>query len=130
MAEEWFQAVFDVLIGRLGVPPMFASPEVLNHSLKTKIGHQRKVCESLQGINFHADHHTYHRKNFGINNAILDMVFGTDSEEAENMYPVYPPAVITKTEQDGAMTFHVVALSKEAVSEDIPDNDAHKNKRA
>ena len=29
------------------------------------------------GHNFHADHHIYHMKNFGIYNCLMDMYFGT-----------------------------------------------------
>lgn len=43
-------------------------------SWANKVGHTRKF-ETGGGSNHHADHHTIHRKNFGIYNPVLDMLF-------------------------------------------------------
>ena len=41
-----------------------------------KYGHTQKPVDDC-GHNFHADHHIYHMKNFGIYNCLMDMYFGT-----------------------------------------------------
>ena len=50
--------------------------QVLQFSLDNKFGHTQKPTDE-DGGNFHADHHLFHVKNFGIYNCLTDMYFDT-----------------------------------------------------
>ena len=54
-------------------------PQVLQFSLDNKFGHTQKPTDE-DGGNFHADHHLFHVKNFGIYNCLTDMYFDTGCE--------------------------------------------------
>ena len=70
---------------------------VLYISWTNKVGHTRKATER-GGNNAHVDHHTYHSKNFGIYNAVMDMYFGTAVHN--NAYTV-PGYTFTKSVDAG-----------------------------
>ena len=53
--------------------------QVLQFSLDNKFGHTQKPTDE-DGGNFHADHHLFHVKNFGIYNCLTDMYFDTGCE--------------------------------------------------
>lgn len=47
-----------------------------------KTGHSR-TGHDREGVNRHADHHLFHRKNYGIFNALLDMYMGTNTNNTD-----------------------------------------------
>ena len=53
-------------------------------SIDNKFGHTQKP-EDTCGDNFHPDHHIYHMKNFGIYNSLMDMYFGTATNNSKYM---------------------------------------------
>ena len=66
------------------VPPSLTY-RLLHLSWTNKQGHTRKV-DGTGGVNNHANHHTYHRKNFGIYGMFMDMYFGTCVDNERNEY--------------------------------------------
>ena len=75
--EEYFILVMELVLGCFfRWTPVSLTYHVLNLSFANKIGHSRSVLEK-GGKNAHVDHHTYHRKNFGIYGMALDMCFET-----------------------------------------------------
>jgi len=80
--EELPLLFFDVFLLRgLGVPPPFLTYRMLAYQLATKDIHTRKD-ESYKHEQYHQDHHTCHRVNFGFGHAMLDMFFGTFKQVA------------------------------------------------
>merc|ERR1719336_2212744 len=74
-----------LLMPTLGLSPYFLNPVTLHSSFTNKGGHTRTSnggadlwCDYDED-NFHADHHTYHSRNFGSSHGVLlDFYFGTE----------------------------------------------------
>jgi len=74
--EEWFMVFYDIAMMKLlGVPPPCLTWGMLKYQLANKDTHQRK--EGYEGEQYHEDHHTVHRANFGFARPLLDMYFNT-----------------------------------------------------
>lgn len=100
--EEWLCLFVEIVFCLLfGILPVSLSSQALMLSWSNKIGHTRKDITS-GGVNHHADHHTYHRKNFGIYNAVIDMLFETNTNNDTYGYGNYS---ITKTIKDSTVHF-------------------------
>ncbi|CAE7771843.1 unnamed protein product [Symbiodinium sp. CCMP2592] len=75
--EEWFTLMFDIfLMVSLGLPPSFMTIRTMKYQLLNKIGHQRLEV-APQADEYHADHHLHHRRNYGFNKPMLDIIFDT-----------------------------------------------------
>ncbi|KAL6070981.1 Fatty acid hydroxylase domain-containing protein [Balamuthia mandrillaris] len=83
LPEEWLGLWVEVA-GQmaLGYTPTSLSYHTLTLSWSNKVGHTRKA-DGSGGVNHHADHHTWHSKNYGIYNALLDLYFGTNAPDNE-----------------------------------------------
>ena len=84
-----------------GWTPVSLSPWVLYLSWTNKVGHARKEIEK-DGYNAHVDHHTLHRKNFGIYYMCVDMAFGTASNNDNYFLPGFK---VAKTVENGKIIF-------------------------
>lgn len=76
LGEEWFMVWYEILLGLMGLPPLFLSYDMLVVSWTSKLAHTFKQ-DNEGGINFHAWHHKLHTRNFGIYNCLLDLLFDT-----------------------------------------------------
>ena len=82
MPEEFFFMILELLAGTIyGQIPATLNCNILQYTLDNKLGHTQKPHDT-RGDNFHADHHIYHVKNFGIYNCLMDMYFltGTNND--------------------------------------------------
>ena len=79
MNEIIFKFLFMFLNGLGQILNDILPPQVLQFSLDNKFGHTQKPTDE-DGGNFHADHHLFHVKNFGIYNCLTDMYFDTGCE--------------------------------------------------
>jgi len=85
MPEEFFFMVLELLMGSwYGKMPATLNKNILQFSIDNKYGHTQKPVDDC-GHNFHADHHIYHMKNFGIYNCLMDMYFGTSTNNDKYM---------------------------------------------
>ena len=85
MPEEFFFMLLELLAGTMyGQMPATLNQNILQYSYDNKLGHTQKPEDSC-GHNFHADHHIYHVKNFGIYNCLMDMYFSTSSNNDKYM---------------------------------------------
>merc|ERR1712241_359236 len=85
MPEEYFFMVLELLMGTwYGKIPATLNKNILQYSIDNKYGHTQKPEDSC-GHNFHVDHHIYHMKNFGIYNCLMDMYFGTSTNNDKYM---------------------------------------------
>ena len=64
--------------------PATLNKNIIQYSIDNKFGHTQKP-EDTCGDNFHPDHHLYHMKNFGIYNSLMDMYFGTSTNNEKYM---------------------------------------------
>eukprot|EP00300_Choanocystis_sp_HF-7_P016533 c19436_g1_i2.p1 GENE.c19436_g1_i2~~c19436_g1_i2.p1 ORF type:complete len:476 (+),score=103.34 c19436_g1_i2:39-1466(+) len=126
-AEEYFLLGIEVLMGCVGTIPTSFGVYVLNVSWANKIGHTRKQ-ENANGVNFHADHHVVHSKNFSIYNPSMDMMFGTSYPS--NDYQPWNNLIITKKVAGDVVTMQyfdkddVVALSSLGIQPPTPKSGA------
>ena len=80
MPEEFFFLVLELVAGVAGgLTPASLNRLILQYSWDNKNGHTQKP-EDTAGENFHADHHLVHTKNYGIYNSLMDMYFGTSTD--------------------------------------------------
>jgi len=102
--EEWFQIFYDIAVMRLlGAPPPVLTLRLLKLQYFNKDNHQRKESEAFQ---YHEDHHTVHRANFGMAHPMLDMYFGT--MQGDNSSVQLGKAKFTKEETgDGLVKFRM-----------------------
>ena len=85
-----------VLIFRYGKLPATLNKNIIQYSIDNKFGHTQKP-EDTCGDNFHPDHHLYHMKNFGLQNCLMDMYFGTCAYNEK--YMVKPSLYFTDTQE-------------------------------
>jgi len=98
--EEWFLIFYDIAAIRLlGVPPPFLTFRMLKFQFANKDSHQRKESEGFEGEQYHEDHHTAHRANFGFARPMLDMYFGTCKGDSSSVQ--LGKAQFTKEEAEG-----------------------------
>ena len=80
MPEEFFFLVLELSMGTwFGLTPASLNRLILQYSLDNKFGHTQWLKDD-QGQNFHANHHLFHVKNYGIYNSLLDMYFNTATD--------------------------------------------------
>ena len=85
MPEEFFFMLLELLAGTIyGQMPATLNRNILQYSFDNKLGHTQKP-EDTCGDNFHADHHIFHTKNFGIYNSLMDMYFSTSTNNEKYM---------------------------------------------
>jgi len=85
MPEEFFFLLLELLAGTwYGKMPATLNKNIIQYSIDNKFGHTQKP-EDTCGDNFHPDHHLYHMKNFGIYNSLMDMYFGTSTNNEKYM---------------------------------------------
>ena len=85
MPEEFFFMALELLAGTMyGQMPATLNKTILQYTFDNKLGHTQKP-EDTCGDNFHADHHIYHVKNFGIYNCLMDMYFKTSANNDQYM---------------------------------------------
>merc|ERR1712233_117402 len=102
MPEEFFFLLLELGLGiGYGLTPATLNRMVLQHSLDNKFGHTQKPTDE-DGGNFHADHHLFHVKNFGIYNCLTDMYFDTGNN---NTKYVIKPSLYCPSQEN--MTFTV-----------------------
>lgn len=95
MNEEFFWILAETLPCLLSqglLFPYWLNPYVLYVSWTNKSGHTRTAAEDAQvpagcdADNFHADHHTLHRANFGLSSSpMLDFYFGTQCTDTRRV---------------------------------------------
>ena len=71
-----------------------------------------QIHQDTGGENFHADHHLYHTKNYGIYNCLMDMYFGTATENEEYMIR---PSLYSDREEDIVYTVKKEVEGAEAI---------------
>jgi len=102
MPEEFFFLLLELGLGiGYGLTPATLNRLVLQFSLDNKFGHTQKPTDE-DGGNFHADHHLFHVKNFGIYNCLTDMYFDTGNN---NTKYVIKPSLYCPSQKN--MTFTV-----------------------
>lgn len=86
MPEEWCYLMIHLILSLVfGCPPVELNPCLMQFSYDSKIGHTHWENDTT-GKNWHADHHIYHTKHFGIYGPCLDMLMDTCVKNNENIY--------------------------------------------
>ena len=108
LPEELCCLIFELLcFTYLGITPPFLSFFLLKRSYENKIGHTRKKY-NRGGNNHHADHHTYHTRNYSIYGGLLDMFFETNADNNVYYYDKYKIAKIDKYNDDIIFNFQIL----------------------
>ena len=127
MPEELVGLVVE-LVGALwfGVMPASFNRSVLHLSWTNKVGHTQQP-QDVHGNNHHTDHHLRHLRNFGIFNALMDMYFGTNTNN--DRYPVishnvpFPGLLAAESDVEvknrGGAEFLVFDVAKTATDQDV-----------
>eukprot|EP00405_Crypthecodinium_cohnii_P035593 CAMPEP_0206531168 /NCGR_PEP_ID=MMETSP0325_2-20121206/3609_1 /ASSEMBLY_ACC=CAM_ASM_000347 /TAXON_ID=2866 /ORGANISM="Crypthecodinium cohnii, Strain Seligo" /LENGTH=449 /DNA_ID=CAMNT_0054027369 /DNA_START=37 /DNA_END=1386 /DNA_ORIENTATION=+ len=119
--EDWFLLMMDILLVQgLGIPPPMLSWHMLKFQWFNKKTHQRKECDTVKGEQYHEDHHTFHRSNFGFGHLFFDMFFRTYKSDTQSAD--YGPAnFFVADNKKGSVVLRMTVKQNEDVASQKPD---------